>query len=505
MENKFLLPSKRFLLASEEDTHLNLDIQQDASLLPIDVIRETVSNYEVYLEERSKSFDYRIYGNIFLVGTNILCNYDGVNGYESVEDFKYFDPETGLDRYTLDQVLFKDKGWFYYKDNETPCNRTELEPKKERFNLTKKDEWSLFVTYSAEKNLQPLLFNGIDISEGIALMGSADAEVDGKMLTYFACPLTHNLAAGDSVNIYNVNGFVKKCTVYQVGTNDNSYKKNVFFVDEKLDFITDVVADKYRFKKVIGDYESEYYSRWYKKLTEISDYDAFRTSFSKNIYNDTNVSFVYPEGVNIEGLVDNLNRPLTELFVTVVKNKHSDFWGETLSAINVSISNINYDFNTVYQGGTLLPVETLTTTQEYFFGNIVEYNKSVMLETELNFAVHIFNTKNRLDNTLYESYYYTPHYRQQIRDLSDIIFKDDGVVTVPDYAEDINGIRQWRNITITDGYPFLNKHHYVYSNFNVFIKRQDPCNRYDIGSNALIAGNCIDLTPSKIIDVEKIC
>jgi hypothetical protein len=505
MENKILLPSKRFLLASDEDVFLDVNLEQNHKLMPIDTLQKTVSSYEVYLDERSKSFDYRVYGNIFLVGTNILCDFDGINGYESVVEAQYYDPETELYRFTLDQVLINDNGWYFYKDNILPCNRTELEPKKERFDLIKKDEWSLFVTYAAEKNVQPLFFNGIDIKDGIALMGAADAEVDGKVLSFFACPLTHNLAAGDSVNIYNQNGFVKKCTVYQVGTADNGYKKNVFFVDEKIDFISNVMIDKYRFKKVVGEVESEYYSRWYKKLTSLDDYDAFRTSFSKNIYNDTNVSFVYPEGVDIEGLVDNLNRPLTELFVTVVKNKSSDFWGETLSAINVSISDINYDFNKVYQGGILNPVETLTTTQDLFFGNIVEYNKMDMLEVELNFAVHLFNTQNRLDNTLYESYYYKPHYRYQIKDLSEIIFKEDGLLTPPDYAETINLIKQWRAITNTDGYPYLNKHHYVYCNFNVFIKRQDPCDRYDIGSNALIAGKCIDLTPSKITNIEKIC
>jgi hypothetical protein len=505
MENKFLLPSKRFATASEQDLYLEVDLQQSSTLSPLDVFQKTTSNYQIYLQERSDSNNYRVNGNCFLIASNVLCEMDGEFGFEGVENARNYDPITGKPEFTVDEVLFKNDGWYYYINNNNFCQSTELEPKRERFQLTNVSAWYMFVTYPFAKNLKPLLFNGIDIKDGIAFMEGGSAELDGKELSYFICPLEHNLSIGDNINIYNEDGFVKKATVYQNGLLDNTYKKSVFFIDEKIDFIPTLTSKKYRFKKVIGDYESEYYSRWYKKLTQIGGYDVFRTAFSKNLFSDSNYSFVYPDTIDLTDVVDHLNRPLTELYISVIKSRNDPFWGNTLSAINTTYSNINYDFNMVYEGGTLSPVEVLTPPQDSFFGNIVEYNIKTLIETELNYAVHIFNSTNRLENTLFESYYYKPHYKADIKLLSEDITKEDGFVDVPNYAVELDGIKHWRDINENDAVPYLNKHHYIYYNFSTFIRRQDVCKRYMVGSNALISEPCPNFEPTKVINIEKEC
>lgn len=506
--DRILKPSERSLLSPDQDVFKVVDLKQSSPLTPLEQFQKNISAYEVYLQERAASTKYRVYGNINLVGTNVLCNYTGVQGYEGVENVRNFDESLNDYEFELDDVLKEQGGFFYYIDpNSTlkPCERTELEPVRSRFDLTKNAEWSTFITYPFAKNLKPILFNDIDIKDGLAIMAGGDAEVNGKQVSFFICPLGHNLSIGDRLNIYNVDGFVKTATVYQLGTVDNVYKKNVFFIDEKVSFIPDLFTKKYRFKKLVGDYESEYYSRWYKKITTVNDSDIFKTSFAGNVFYDNDYSFIYPNTIDVKDLRDHLNRPITELYVSVVKNTDNDFWGKTLVGSNLYYSNINYDYNLLYEDGILQPIEVIADTSEYFFGNIVEYNVKTLLETELNFAVHIFNTKDRLQNEFYESYYYKPHYLAKIKTFSDVISKEDGVEEAPDYAVELNGLKYWRDVEQLL-LPYLNKHHYVYNKFNVFIRRQDPCQIYYLtGNYPLIDGKCIDTGLNKIVSVDKIC
>lgn len=502
--SKILLPSKKNVTSPEEDVYLDVSLHQSGTLMPIDLFEKLVSNYEVYLQERNKSTLHRVYGNIKVIASNVLCNFDGPNSYEQIEIMRNYDEELQSYQYTLEEILFQNNGWYYYINPNAACFQIELEPKKSRFQLDEVNNWQLFLTYSYKTNLKPILFNNIDIKDGIAIMASGELEVDGKILTYFVCPLTHNLQVGDTVNIYNEDGFVNRYTVYQLGLNDNTYKKNVFFIDEKVDFSPEVLSKKYRFKKIIGEVESIYYSRWYKKLTSVTDYDVFKTSFGKNVFEDQDISFIYPKSLDLDGVKDNLNRPVTELFLTLIKKGDDNFWGKTLCGLNTFLSNIDYDFNMLFDGGTLSEIEVISN-QDVFFGNIVEYNERVILEQELNFAVHIFNTKNRLQNSLYESYYYKPHYKVDLFSSDDFISKEDGISDPPDYAIDYNGLKAWRNLTRSNFIPYLNKNHYVYYNLNVFIRRQDPCKRYGMGDNALISGRCLDIDSTKITDVTKIC
>lgn len=502
---KIKLPSTETVLSSDRDVFIDIELQNNSTTTPIDLFEKIVSNYEIYLQERRLSTLHRIYGNINLIASNVLCNLDGEQGYEGVEIARNYNQDTDSFEKTEEEVLFNDKGFYKYYKNTQLCEIVELEPTRSRYDLRDKDEWKIYVTFPAKKNLSDIKFNGILIQSGIALMEGGDLVVDGKLLSFFICPLTHNLNEGESINIYNQNGFVKKCTVYKVGKEDNTYKKNVFMVDELLPFSSAVSADKYFFKKIIGDTESEYYSRWFQRITETEFYDAFKTSFSKNIFADTNYSFIFNESIDILPFTDYLNRPITELYVSVIKNSESAFWGKTLSAINTYYSNINYDFNMVYEGGPLAPVEEIFTDQTYYFGDIVEYNAATIQETKLNYAVHIFNTQNRIDNNLIESNYYIPHYKMDVNLIADYISKEDGYIDIPAYASQYDGLYQWRNIEDNLNLPYLNLNHYVYYNLNVFIRRQDPCNRYAMADNALILGKCIETDIQKIINPDKIC
>lgn len=503
---KILLPIKESINSTDSDLYLSLDLNNQNDFLPLQNLQEIVSNYEVFLNERAASYDYRIYGNINLIATNVLCELDGELGYEGVESARNFDVESQTYAFDLNEVLFKDNGWYYYIRGGNNCIKYELEPQKNRFDLKNKSDWGIFVTYPAKKDHKILYFNDIPLSDGIAIVDGNTIEVDGKDMFYMVTPIQHNLSDGDKINIYDNNGLVTSVNIYKTGLNNNTYKKNVFVVDEFFTTVPNFFVDKFRFKKVVGDIESEYFSVWNKKITTVEQYEIFKTSYCQNIFSDKNVSYIFPKSLNIESILDYMDRPLTELYTTIIKITDNNFWGEVFSGTNTYLSGIDYDFNTIYQDGTLKKIENnIDGDEDYYFLGIREFNSKTFIESEISFAVHVFNSNNRIDNNLIEGYYYKPHYKIQIKSFTDYIVREDQENIPPQFAVQINGINQWRNILPLDNIPFLNKNHYLYNNINVFIRRQDPCEIYGLSFNRLIQGSCTDIDNEKILDITKIC
>ena len=109
-------------------------------------------------------------------------------------------------------------------------------------------------------------------------------------------------------------------------------------------------AQRISYKKVVGDIECEYYIRIFSKLPNfkfasastnneyeiyknsgetISTYQAkeyefenhlSRLAFAKNIYGDDIAEIVFTDDIDLSYLKDNLGRPLSSLYLTVIKN-----------------------------------------------------------------------------------------------------------------------------------------------------------------------------------------
>lgn len=108
-------------------------------------------------------------------------------------------------------------------------------------------------------------------------------------------------------------------------------------------------AQDISFKRVVNGTECQYYVRIFTKIPNWrfadkshSEYELYkygstlideynnkdndfeshigRLGFSKNIYNDDIAEVVFSDDINIDGLRDNLGRPLTDIYFTVVKN-----------------------------------------------------------------------------------------------------------------------------------------------------------------------------------------
>ena len=269
--------------------------------------------------------------------------------------------------------------------------------------------------------------------------------------------------------------------------------------------------------------ESKYYFRIFRKIKtrstnviENDDYEIYKLGFSENIFSDTITQFTFNEDIDVSNLTDNLGRPLSELYLTILKTSSNNLFTNISSGIETPfISNLNNSvtntyltsipvINKIHNGGSTpfpshIPLESnISFNNTDFYGDLVDYNDNDLREVVLAEVNHRFNTINRESNPQLvtstqtinlgprqEGYYYKSHHLIRIRNFSSYIEQaDNSVENIPSYATNIgDGRLTWRDLLDigyneqglnTLDYPFTNGSHYLYNNYCFIIKRQDP-------------------------------
>jgi hypothetical protein len=531
------------------DTYLKINLDNNERLLPPGDIINVVNSDERFNTERQRSKIYRILGTINLTATNVLFNLSntGLSDLYTWKGFNYQNPETLEYRFlseiypnVLNQYLKEKDGWFGYFDPDISksgfCNFFDMEPKRERFYFLPDDNpfstrlrqtvdnWEVTVTYPASIDDQHYL-----VRNGLLIIDAVPALVGGRIMTAFAMPCMHNLVIGDSVKITGTNGYDGEHVVVRTGLDNGDYKSYYFVVDLPP---VGTVSSNSRVKRLFGGVESTYYFRKFRRvktktgdLLAKKDCDLYKLAFSENYFNDSNVQFHFNNDIDITDLKDNLNRPLSELYLTTIKTSSNNLFGLVSSGIetpfipklNTSETNIyllqvpvinkihNSSNNTPFTSH--VPLESSVTFENNnndYYGDLVEYNTNELIETVLADVFHRFNTLNRetpnqtmsytingdTNTTInlgprQEGYYYKAHHLIKIREFSSYVEQGDKfTVGIPDYAITLDDGRfVWRDlldIGVNESdvspldYPFLNGCHYLYDNFCFNIKRQDP-------------------------------
>ena len=140
-------------------------------------------------------------------------------------------------------------------------------------------------------------------------------------------------------------------------------------------------AQNLSYKKVVNDIECEYYVRLFRRVpnfrfasagtrteyditkkddsgeTMVDKYSAYeyefenqvsRLAFSKNIYSDDIGEIVFTDDINVSNLKDNRGRPLTALYLTIIKNNngYKEWYGIDYNNWNpTAITDSNVEFS----------------------------------------------------------------------------------------------------------------------------------------------------------------
>ena len=526
----------RFAGASNTDIQVNVDLQSQKKNI-IEGDRSVIVNLEERFDvERQRSTKFRIAGKIVNIFNNTIS---GATNYVPFRDSLYY-----LDAFnTITNGSTLWKGYPQY-DEFTFYRTRGIEGHVELVNKSASTyNWTTYVTYPKSKKTDQYLKHSVIFDSGTSVNNFVvtegvpyyilNTQNSGKNLITFYCGFKHNLKLGDWIKTKNEIDGKRYFEVYSLGDDSFGNDDTVFSIFNYG--FEDTLFGNYatgNFKRVsdinnIDETTSEYYVRVHGVLTNVTNSDLTKLGFERNPFRvekqleysgltpnnqqrtsikdgTTTVGFSFDEDINISGLKDNLDRPLTELFVTVLNkgymgwfnnpyvpnnttgiqvgwdlnfkdNEIDDWWSINNVFNRDSIETLYYDLN-----GERFYYNANLSKGDELMGGVCEFNHYEQIETVLSEINHkisynpqIFD--NNSENILPEGYTYRPHYSVPIRVYSDYIETGDRdtVDLVPDYSFFSKNDNQWRwrdlypyGYIDTDGNglnnPFINGYHYPF-------------------------------------------
>jgi len=345
------------------------------------------------------------------------------------------------------------------------------------------------------KTKEMIKVNSCDISGGTS-NANYTLITTGNLTPNFSAS-THNVRESDYIDIrvndnnYFLNGLHRvekvidrfKCVIdLKIGNNPNTIINNISIPFRRLDGTP-----------------SDYYIRKFKLISS-NDYEVSKaTAFGSSIYpktltnslgvaNDTWL-FTFLKDVNLSGLYSHRGGVITELYIATIKRAGENTFGWS----NVT-AHWDYTYSYADQNNSLERISsfnpnnvgTIEKGDPYiseYYGDFVEYNRLSLLENKLSEIIHRFtlNSSPSIEN----GYYIKPFQKIEIKKFSELIEEatvGEDTSSIPGDAEKLpNGDTIWRDLLepgfIENGvngvnYPFLNGSHYIYTNKNIFIKRQ---------------------------------
>jgi hypothetical protein len=479
--NKILLNSVRLPDNVNVTTQVPFELENKNKPIPLNDIDTTVSQYEQFLKERKESSIYRIYGVVKPVVSNPIFN----------ENIKIYLQDNGQinTKVIPSPSIFDKDGWigyyndepdedaFQFNDNKSAlCDFIPFDPGYDRLRMLDSDgiqNYLLKITYPSENRDIQLVKNnsGVTLKDGVPVVEQIPIELNGRTYTGFRTAMNHGLRQNDKIQLLGFTDNTANNTltlnskyyrVHKLGNQKNDQKLRVFVVDIDPSDI-DITVGVSTIKRVVRNSPSQYYVRRFRSITtDYRDYDLYPAAYGVTYYNDDVAAFNFKTDIDVKDLTDNLGRPLTELYLTIVKNdKDSDstsintqYWNSTLTNLSSSITTnpdgstrfwtkiaggydlendteINYNIRSYgdpnYVGSTYY--ENIDESDEVFDGDIVEYNENELIERRLESVYHRINTLyreylNSIDSTRdnkKEGYIYSPFNLIQIREFSNFI------------------------------------------------------------------------------------
>lgn len=357
--------------------------------------------------------------------------------------------------------LIEDNGWVCISNktkingvkmfsSKEPCEKIDLFPTRNQLlfkptyiNNESRDNWSYALTYPYANYTDSVLTKSISGTTGIPIINMVVVSLNQNKYLEITTAYKHGMNYNDVVKIKS-DGLNNQNTylVYDIGDFEGNDKEHKILLDANK--YTDLIAyagnTDCRIVRIVDKVESDYYIRKFRKIPNFLDetdiitennikekieqmdssanvfmYESYQPGFARNIYNDAMYQFQYIDDINIALLKDNLQRPLTEIYFTIIKKNIIDssvdepykHFTKVVSGIdeptgttnfsniriinNVDNMEIGLEENITITGSTIDGVQC----NNIFLGDIVEYNRNTAKEIVLDDVQHRFNTVQR--------------------------------------------------------------------------------------------------------------
>ena len=261
------------------------------------------------------------------------------------------------------------------------------------------------------------------------------SSTSGNDFVCFKTLFKHTLKSGDYVKLYFVDGNsissinrrfkVTNCGDAEGNDTDRYFSvlasdmSNRFkFVDDTVVFTSNNQDVQFFYKKDVSGTECKYYIRKFKRLkNERFESEINKLAFGENIYGDRMAQIIFTDDIDVEGLVDNLGRPLSEVYLYMFKtNRGHDEWynrnnytGETVefshcfgkitSGLDLPEEEKDYNVRKLHNVNFVSQARaTDTIPVEYLNGFKYVYSGSIITESEQPKVIDDDLTIEKLDN-----------------------------------------------------------------------------------------------------------
>ena len=489
--NKILLNSVKLPNNVNVNTQIQFGLNHTNKPIPLNDIDTTVSQYEQFEKERKESTKYRFYGVVKPVVTNALFNENIKIYLKEPKPLPNVSPVPQVAAKTImSSSIFEKDGWvgsyndepneneIQFNDNKSAlCEFFPFDPGYDRLKMLDSDGASNYLfklVYPFGTKDITLVKNNLNISlkDGVPIIDKFTIELNGRQYIGFRTPMNHGLNVGDRIRLFNfvdntpnntLNLTTQLYRVFKLGNQVNDNKLRTFVIDVNPSDINFTIGVS-TIKRSVNGKLSSYYVRQFKSLTssDYKDYDLYPAAYGVTYFNDEVVAFNFKNDIDVSSLVDNLGRPITEIYLSIIKNDNDSdptslntqywlqqqqnlippyntrFWTKISAGYDLeNNNNVNYNIrsygDTNYVGS--LYYENIDESDDVFDGDIVEYNESELLERRIENLYHRVNTVYReFLNSIYstysqdsnkgnkkEGYIYSPFNLIKIREFSNYI------------------------------------------------------------------------------------
>jgi hypothetical protein len=552
MKNKFeiLLGSKKNKTSINVDSTLDVLLNSDIKEIDEFDRNSRIDLAQVFEDERNSSNVFRLTANLDFLYYNAYLGTTGLSGYTPFRDnLFYVNAEdsfgtsswSGYPQHSEFDFIRMDYGIPFYttSSGQIPAHVQFINDNATNYN------WSQYVSYVYENDFTRRLEYNLSTantqtwicSEGIPFTIINPYFSDGIELISFVCPMEHGLTEGEYVHIefiYPWTGYrgSKIFQVYSLGNEAYNSDKYIFNIENFGFTGTSFYNDSQgTFKRIIdiensAETMSKYYVRKHKILTNYDESILTFAGFEQNAFpekkefnfssltpnniskitkKESNKSYLlsFSKDIDISKLRDNWNRPVSELFITIINRGYFGWFSKPVfrdiaikEGYGFNLTNFvspywrssNFDINLskigtqayVKPNNFIFYYNEFLKSGETMNGDFCEFNEYDGKERKISDLYHkiaynedIFKIDTDYSNP--NGFYYKPHHSITLRVYSD--YQEEGstqeVDNIPDYAFFSNYKQKfiWRDLYtygfIDDkkngvDYPFLNGTHYPY-------------------------------------------
>jgi hypothetical protein len=452
-----ILGEKKFNGSIQEPLKIPLYLNENKKDFFENNLFSNISEQEQYIKEKNSSSNFRIYGKLNPI-LNLRVRKNNVDYIlnQQMFDFNY-------DNWNI--IILKSKNIAGSED----INGNVIMHKGVK--QISQDNIKLNLT----KGLSAKIYNNDYLEDYITLY----------------VPIGHNFQSGNKVNIIsNVPDIIDDGIYYIKDIINNKIylnvkKKNINQIIRLtqqiggINFASDVannIAQQDTSKTILNfTFPDVYISKvvelekleYYIKVLEVIDIidGVDKCAFSNNYYQQDIYNFINNNIINIETYLNNLNEPLTDLYIGIIKK-------------NELVINSNLEMFIDYTPNEL-GIEKINTIKpikkgDIFYHSLCEYTTENLEEVEITKFKHGFYYEDVL-------FQYQPFYKFKIKLKSTYIEDSDNINVGPTYQKyskqrekyiwrDIYDMGVMNELGEKVDYPFMNNCFYVYCDINFYLQ-----------------------------------